>query len=68
MNPSEYLDQLDDDYLAEHIHEFSVFARVAPKDKVRIVEAWQKRDAICAMTGDGVNDAPALYAVPDVEP
>ena len=57
---SQELDLLDDDYLAEHIHEFSVFARVAPKDKVRIVEAWQKRDAICAMTGDGVNDAPAL--------
>ena len=57
---SQELDQLDDEYLAEHIHEFSVFARVAPKDKVRIVEAWQKRDAICAMTGDGVNDAPAL--------
>ena len=57
---SQELELLDDDYLAEHIHEFSVFARVAPKDKVRIVEAWQKRDAICAMTGDGVNDAPAL--------
>ena len=57
---SQELDELSDEYLAEHIHEFSVFARVAPKDKVRIVEAWQKRDAICAMTGDGVNDAPAL--------
>lgn len=57
---SQELDLLSDEYLAEHIHEFSVFARVAPKDKVRIVEAWQKRDAICAMTGDGVNDAPAL--------
>ena len=57
---SQELDQLDDDYLAEHIDEFRVFARVAPKDKVRIVEAWQKQDAICAMTGDGVNDAPAL--------
>ena len=57
---SQELDELSDDYLAEHIHEFSVFARVAPKDKVRIVEAWQKRDAIVAMTGDGVNDAPAL--------
>lgn len=57
---SQELDTLSDEYLAEHIHEFSVFARVAPKDKVRIVEAWQKRDAICAMTGDGVNDAPAL--------
>ena len=57
---SQELDELSDQYLEEHIHEFSVFARVAPKDKVRIVEAWQKRDAICAMTGDGVNDAPAL--------
>ncbi|MBQ9124783.1 MAG: cation-translocating P-type ATPase [Acholeplasmatales bacterium] len=57
---SQELDGLSDEYLAEHIHEFSVFARVAPKDKVRIVEAWQKRDAIVAMTGDGVNDAPAL--------
>ena len=57
---SQELEELSDEYLEEHIHEFSVFARVAPKDKVRIVEAWQKRDAICAMTGDGVNDAPAL--------
>ena len=57
---SQELELLSDEYLAEHIHEFSVFARVAPKDKVRIVEAWQKQDAICAMTGDGVNDAPAL--------
>ncbi|MBO5711469.1 MAG: HAD-IC family P-type ATPase, partial [Acholeplasmatales bacterium] len=57
---SQELDELSDEYLAEHIHEYSVFARVAPKDKVRIVEAWQKNDAICAMTGDGVNDAPAL--------
>ena len=57
---SQQLDELSDEYLAEHIHEYSVFARVAPKDKVRVVEAWQKRDAICAMTGDGVNDAPSL--------
>ena len=57
---SQELEELSDDYLKEHIHEYSVFARVAPKDKVRIVEAWQKNDAICAMTGDGVNDAPAL--------
>ena len=57
---SQELDGLSDEYLEEHINEYSVFARVAPKDKVRIVEAWQKRDAICAMTGDGVNDAPAL--------
>ena len=57
---SQELDLLSDEYLEEHIQEFSVFARVAPKDKVRIVEAWQKQDAICAMTGDGVNDTPAL--------
>ena len=57
---SQELEELSDEYLREHIHEFSVFARVAPKDKVRIVEAWQYHDAICAMTGDGVNDAPAL--------
>ena len=57
---SQELDELSDENLYEHIHEFSVFARVAPKDKVRIVEAWQRHDAICAMTGDGVNDAPAL--------
>lgn len=54
------LAKLSDEYLNEHIKEYSVFARVAPKDKVRIVEAWQKNNAICAMTGDGVNDAPAL--------
>lgn len=54
------LDQLSDDYLNDHIEDYSVYARVAPKDKVRIVEAWQKKEAIVAMTGDGVNDAPAL--------
>lgn len=57
---SKELDELSDDYLFEHIDEYSVYARVAPKDKVRIVEIWQKKDAIVAMTGDGVNDAPAL--------
>ena len=57
---SRELNKLSDEYLAEHIHEYSVFARVAPKDKVRIVEAWQKNDAVVSMTGDGVNDAPAL--------
>lgn len=54
------LDKLSDEYLDEHIAEYSVYARVAPKDKVRIVEAWQKQGAIVSMTGDGVNDAPAL--------
>lgn len=57
---SEELDKLSDEYLEKHINEYSVFARVAPKDKVRIVNAWQKQGAIVAMTGDGVNDAPAL--------
>ncbi|MCM1131395.1 MAG: cation-translocating P-type ATPase [Roseburia sp.] len=54
------LDKISDEKLQKTIEEYSVFARVAPKDKVRIVEAWQKKDAIVAMTGDGVNDAPAL--------
>ena len=57
---SNELDNLTDEYLYEHINEYSVYARVAPKDKVRIVKAWQKNNAIVAMTGDGVNDAPAL--------
>ncbi len=57
---SEELDAMSDEELREHIAEFSVYARVAPKDKVRIVEAWQSRGKIVAMTGDGVNDSPAL--------
>ncbi len=57
---SEELNKLSDEYLYEHIDEYSVYARVAPADKVRIVTAWQKRGAIVAMTGDGVNDAPSL--------
>ena len=54
------LDKLTDEELQKNIEGYSVFARVAPKDKVRIVEAWQRKNAIVAMTGDGVNDAPAL--------
>ncbi len=54
------LDSLSDEELLKNIEKYGVYARVAPKDKVRIVEAWKKKDAIVAMTGDGVNDAPAL--------
>lgn len=57
---SEELSRMSDQELFEHIEEYSVYARVAPKDKVRIVEAWQKKGKVVAMTGDGVNDSPAL--------
>ena len=57
---SEELDAMSDEELMEHIAEFSVYARVAPKDKVRIVTAWQAHGKVVAMTGDGVNDSPAL--------
>ena len=51
---------LSDDQLDARIEEIDVFARVSPKHKVRIVEALKSRDYVVAMTGDGVNDAPAL--------
>ncbi|KAJ1738475.1 High affinity Ca2+/Mn2+ P-type ATPase-like protein [Coemansia sp. RSA 1086] len=54
------LDQVSDSELAEHIKEVSVFARATPKHKVRIVRALQSAGDVVAMTGDGVNDAPAL--------
>lgn len=54
------LEEMSDAELDQKIAEIGVYARVSPEHKVRIVDAWQKRGKIVAMTGDGVNDAPAL--------
>ena len=56
------LDAMSDQQLDENIAKISVYARVSPENKIRIVGAWQRRGNIVAMTGDGVNDAPALKA------
>ena len=54
------LDAMSDEELDEKIEKISVYARVSPENKIRIVEAWQRKGNIVSMTGDGVNDAPAL--------
>lgn len=68
LNPGEMaitgkeLAQMGDDELKAKVRSISVYARVTPSDKIRIVRAWQESGEVVAMTGDGVNDAPALKA------
>ncbi|MDD6233001.1 MAG: cation-translocating P-type ATPase [Frisingicoccus sp.] len=54
------LDAMSDEELDEKISKISVYARVSPENKIRIVDAWQRKGNVVSMTGDGVNDAPAL--------
>ena len=56
------LDTLSESKLMDNLEQYSVYARVSPENKIRIVKAWQAKGHIVAMTGDGVNDAPALKA------
>ncbi len=54
------LDELSEEQLSKRLNHIDVFARVEPKHKLRIIAAWQKKHHVVAMTGDGINDAPAL--------
>ncbi|MCZ3394448.1 HAD-IC family P-type ATPase, partial [Enterococcus faecium] len=54
------INEMDDEQLKNIIQDYNVFARTTPNDKLRIVKAYQANNLVTAMTGDGVNDAPAL--------
>ncbi len=56
------LDTMSDEELKDNVENISVYARVSPENKIRIVKAWQSKEKVVSMTGDGVNDAPALKA------